>query len=476
MDRSNRYFACFAALPLLAAALAVVGCNLGGSGSAASPAAVMAGVTVQGSGQGQAGGFADVDGDGIDDLLVCAPNATTPSGIGGVIVHKGTPDGFTPDPILLLTGDTNFGYAFARLDDVDGDGKDDFAVSALNGGGDDVSLSGSVSVFKGGGNGRLIRKIAGEAALDKFGYALAAADLDADGKKELLIGAPFRTPEGRPDLYQAGAVYRYDFASGRLGAIAASSATKGLGWKIATGDINGDGTEDLVLGATGKAIAFYGKADFAPSVDSPDVTVGSGASGFGADVAVVGDVNGDGYGDLAVSAIYAYGAGSNSVFIVAGGTGSRSISLAAPSADLLTRIDGETPYDAFGTRIVAVGDPDLDGRSDFAVSAVHADCDAIPCTGKVYLLYGKDLASPSTSLAVASAFKGGSRDMHFGRFMTPFEKNGTKLLIGAPTTNANTGSIHGVSLADGQPVFQVDSGGGTTIDDGCCASISSGGR
>ena len=143
---------------------------------------------------------------------------------------------------------------------------------------------------------------------------------------------------------------------------------------------------------------------------------------------------------------------------------------------MLTIIEGEATLDAFGTTIVPVGDMDSDGKADFAVAAVHADNGSFKATGKVYLFKGKDLANPATTITAATMFRGSGKDMHFGRFMTPFNKNGPKLLIGAPTENVNTGGVYGVSLDSGEPVFQASSGGTTTTGESCCKVIAKGGH
>ena len=158
------------ALLCLLGALLVAGCSSGGEtpGSGSSGSALSA-LKTTGSLQGQATGFVDVDGDGIDDMIVSAPYTESPTGQGAAIVYKGSAGGFSTNPVMVLSGDTNFGYDFVNLGDIDGDGKVDFSISALNGIGDAVSLGGSVGVFKGGTSGQLIVKLAGDMALDKFG-------------------------------------------------------------------------------------------------------------------------------------------------------------------------------------------------------------------------------------------------------------------------------------------------------------------
>src|SRR4030042_4309303 len=201
---------------------------------------VLKGVKLSGSKQGQSGGFVDVDGDGVDDKIVGAPYAACPSRTGTVLIYRGDAQGgFSSSPSMLLAGDNNYGFSFVNLGDVDSDSKEDFAVGAINGNGPDVSLSGSVTVYKGGACGKGIAKLFGEGPMDKFGVSLSAGDLNGDGEKDLIVGAPFNTND--PAIYQGGVVYVYfapDFTS--KVALHASSLNKGLGWSAAVGDINGD--------------------------------------------------------------------------------------------------------------------------------------------------------------------------------------------------------------------------------------------
>ena len=137
--------------------------------------------------------------------------------------------------------------------------------------------------------------------MDKFGYSLASGDFNGDGKTDIAIGAPYHNPA--PSLYRQGAVYIYlgpDF--GTKIALRASSANKGLARAVAAGDINGDGIADLIISASGKVLGFYGGTSFAPTIGSPDVTISSSASGFGKSIAVIGDIDADGKGEIAIGA------------------------------------------------------------------------------------------------------------------------------------------------------------------------------
>ncbi|HEY6004210.1 MAG TPA: FG-GAP-like repeat-containing protein [Anaeromyxobacter sp.] len=428
------------------------------------------GWTLIGSKQGQSAALVDWDGDGIQDKLVGAPYATSASGsVGAVLVYVGRGSGFATQPAAVLAGDDNFGFSVADVGDLDGDGRSDFAVAAIAGDGEGASLCGAVTVFRGGTRGEKLVKLSGGVPLAKFGYALAAGDFDGDGHRDLAIGAPFHTED--PALYQAGAVHVFfgpDFS--RSLQLSATSGAQGLGWSVAAGDLDGDGRADLLLGAAGKVIGFYGSTPFAPSFAAPDVVVGGSAGSLGRALAVVGDVDGDGLPELAIGApgaTFGGGRDSGSLYLVRGGPGPRSVNLDASPADpsLLVRIDGSGAFQRFGASVVAVADLDADGRADLAVGAPLADVPGMPLAGRVYLLEGKDLG-PGASLASATAFGGVTRSQGFGSSLWPCA--GGRLLIGAPRAEADTGGVAMVDLATGLPVPGGGSGGADGGGNGDC--------
>src|SRR3990170_2539027 len=390
-------------------------------------------------------GFVDVDGDGITDKIIGAPSAAKFSDLGIALVYKGNSTGFD-STYTILTGDNSFGSSFVNLGDADGDSMEDFAIGAIYGDGEDVSMSGAVHIYKGGSNGQtILRKLAGEGPMDRFGISMASGDLNGDGKNDIIIGAPFNT--NTPSLYQSGAVYVYfapDFTT--QVALHASSKNKGLGWQVASGDINNDGVSDLLIAASGKVLGFFGGPSFAPVIDSPDLTITSSATGFGKSMAVMGDVDGDGYKEMVIGAPNAMinnNRDSGSIYVIRGGTGARTInvnSTPAP-ADLIVRIDGAALFDRFGTSIAAVDAGDGDSLPDIAVGAPNADVatsldTTLIMAGKVYLFKGKDIGA-TTSLSNATVFNGDEKYQGFGTVLTAAP--GHHLLLGMPMCHKYSG-------------------------------------
>lgn len=403
---------------------------------------------------GAAGGFVDVDGDGHDDAVIGAPSASKGASLGAALVYKGNDSmlhSVTSATPLELTGDNSFGASFKNLGDVDGDGKDDFAIGAIYGDGDDVSMAGSVHIFKGGSNGQLITKLWGEVAMDRFGMALAAGDLNDDGKNDIVIGAPYNTSDIA--AFQSGAVYVYfapDFSQRiKLRSSSLSGGAKGLGWAVACGDINNDSVDDLLIGASGKVLGFYGgQTSFSPASNMPSVTISSPATEFGKAIEVIGDVDGDSFNEIAIGAPRAMvGANRDTgmLFIVKGGVGERAINLASTPApmDQIVRIDGANLFDRFGSSIVAIDAGDGDNLTDVAVSAPLADAHGNSLAGKIYLFKGAHLGA-STTLANATVFSSGGKYQGFGASISKGPEH--HLFVGMPAAYNYDGDATVVDL------------------------------
>lgn len=474
--------------PALVASVALVlaACSSGNGGGETArivdpndPVEVAASATA--SQLGTAGAVVDWDGDGVDDLVIGAPYAArADGGVGAIFVHRGTATGFEDVPAWTLGAGDNFGATMALAGDVDGDGKEDLAVSALNGDGPDASLSGNVVVFKGGSSGKVLARLAGEMALDKFGSSITGrCDLDDDGKPDLVVGATHHSHA--PDLWLGGAYYVYFGPTlARAGRIELpATPTFGiLGFSSACGDLNGDGVDDLAVSAIwthaviwheSNVLVYYGKPGFAPATGAPDVVVqtsvaeqGRSDAHFGDGLAILGDLNGDGYGELAIGipALYPIpwpttanaattGALKGRVFIVKGGTGTRAVTF---PTDLLATIYGGEYVERFGAVVTALPDLDGGGKPDLAVTSTHGSAPGATslATGKaagiVRVFRGESLVDPvlSTTTVQASAGRVLSRaqsSLHYGAFLAPFQRGGPKLAVGAPTANRQTGAV-----------------------------------
>jgi hypothetical protein len=231
---------------------------------------------------------------------------------------------------------------------------------------------------------------------DGAGWSLAVNDQDGDGVEDLLVGARLASAGGR----SAGAAYVVlGPASGTLDLSAADATLVGegesdqAGWSLAFGDVDGDGVDDVLAGAPGEeaggasAGAVYlalgpvrgardlSAADAKLVCDDPYAVAGTSLAS--------GDVDGDDLDDILVGAPGdgAGGAGAGAVYVVLGPVaGAVSLSSAG------TKAVGESAADAAGASL-ATGDGDVDRVADILVGApdqVGGGVDA----GAVYLLSG----------------------------------------------------------------------------------------
>jgi hypothetical protein len=411
--------------------------------------------SLRGAMQGMSGAALDLNGDGLKDLVVGAPLAQHRGATGALLVYLATAKGFYKKPSAILRGDGNLGWSLVALGDLNDDGREDFAAGAYSDNGEYSSLAGTVTIYYGGKKPRKVSVLEGEHALDKYGYSLASGNFNDDGNPDLVVGAPFHSPD--PSLYQAGAVYVYfgpDYDPENAIKIPASSDNKGIGFSLAAGDITNDGIDDLLMGASSKVIGYYGGTGIFPACPDPDFSYTNynyNDTGFGRTIAILWDVDNDSYNDIAVGAHQAVVAGtidSGRLFILNGGpeiSRTDNCDSDGSSLKLLATIDGEPNSGHFAAAILPVGQVDADIIPDLAVSAVHADGNSWLMTGRIYVFSGETL-SGGPSVSDAKTIMGNARDMHLGTFLALIE-DGKWIAAGAPTENDNTGGVHFFDLS-----------------------------
>jgi hypothetical protein len=261
-------------------------------------------------------GVGDVDADGFEDVVVGTPYSTGTDWVGRAFVYNGGLDFATPEPVELLSPERSdryidrYGDAVGGGGDVNGDGFADVLVGASY---TPVApdVYGVVYVHPGGRPFRgqpSVRLASTSPDEEMLGYpVIDAGDVNGDGFSDILVAA-----QGYPGSgYNAGRAYLW-LGGDPLPASPMWSVTgrsqEVLGRSLAAGDLDGDGVFDLVVGSgdglvdgepRGRVGVHFGRGG--PS-SVPDVALLGEErwDRLGNAAAVVGDLDGDGYDDLAV--------------------------------------------------------------------------------------------------------------------------------------------------------------------------------
>lgn len=298
----------------------------------------------------------DLDGDGIPDYVIGAPGVgSNParvlvlSGADHSLIHE-----LTDGPL------TFFGFDLNMAGDVDGDGRGDVVIGAALG---DATFAGRVDLIS-GADGSVLWSTPGPAAGAFLGAGISGLDdLDGDGVPEQGAGAPGAGQA--TDGVTTGAAYVLD---GATGALVRELKPNGSGGAFGqffvhdAGDVDGDGVGDIYVGDFGDAEA--GGRGYVFSGANPGrirlfngETVNDGLGmGRGA-----GDIDGDGYDDLLIGAFLS----SAGVF-----QGGKCWVFSGKNGQPLRTFTSTVPNGQVGFDVVTLGDVDGDGWTDFLLTGL----------------------------------------------------------------------------------------------------------
>jgi hypothetical protein len=321
-------------------------------------------------------GAGDINGDGYSDLLVSAFNY---NGEGAAFVYTGSASGVSSTPAWISPSNPlNFGASAAGAGDINGDGYSDIVVGVY-GYSNGESFEGAVSVYTGSAAGLSstpVWSIESNQTMAYLGFSVAGAgDTNGDGYSDILVGAyqydNLELNEGGFFLYLGSSAGLQSNASQ---VEYANTPGAWLGYSVAgAGDVNGDGFDDILAGAPyyalyGAAFLYTGAASTLASTPSYTVEINELGAHHGFSVAGAGDVNGDGFNDLIVGAVNAQNGQNNE--------GRAYVYLGTPEGLDTTATWSYEPnlgHAYFGYSVDGAGDVNVDGYADIIVGEPYGE-------------------------------------------------------------------------------------------------------
>ncbi|MFI9809593.1 FG-GAP and VCBS repeat-containing protein [Streptomyces sp. NPDC052301] len=370
---------------------------------------------------------ADFNGDGIGDVATSAAGAYVngQKNAGQVVVLYGSASGVTSTERTTISQNTSgapgtaeagdFFGAETAYADFNGDGYDDLAVGAPDEKVGTDTNGGGLAIFWGSKSGLTGKGInvpdPAASSHDFWGKDLAAGDFDGDGRADLVVGSSSSTLY----LYKGGFTTTGSYGSRTTVKPPIVSGTNDDPFgpmSLTAGDVNGDGRTDLVVDGYETQTKYGWNTNYWLPGSSSGLSGSTAKALKPGIVTAIGDINGDGFGDIVSGAGWDAETASDGTPVPDSSDGGRvnvtygSASGPASTAGI-SQNTGSVPGtsekgDSFGWDL-DLGDINGDGYQDLVVSSPDEDIDGVTNTGMVTVLYGS--ASGVNTASGAQSFE-----------------------------------------------------------------------
>ncbi len=370
------------------------------------------------------------------------------------------------------------GVSVASAGDVNGDGLDDLIVGGFNNNastgnwasrsyvvfGKTSTTAISLSAVAAGTGGFAIN---GNVTHTLGGVSVASAgDINGDGLADLIVGDPagLYLSDTTDTAGHSFVVFgKTNTTAVNLSAIAAGTGGFVISGQVngdqsgvsvaSAGDVNGDGLSDLIVGAfgagtgAGSSYVVFGKTADTAAINLSNIAAGTGGfvingqaadDSSGVSVASAGDVNGDGLADIIVGAYLSdpsSGTDAGRSYVVFGKAGTTAVNLSALGTGGFV-INGQAAGDNSGYSVASAGDVNGDGLADVIIGAYQSDpTSGTTDAGRSYVVFGK-ADTTAVNLSTVAAGTGG------------FVINGQAANNASGISVASAGDFNGDGLAD----------------------------